>query len=227
MTFGSLFAGIGGFDLGFERAGMTCKWQVEIDPFCRRVLARHWPDVPRHDDVRTFPSPETERVDVIIGGFPCKQTSTAAAITGNRHGLAGKDSSLWWQMHRVVNELQPSRVVVENVAGATTWLDAITAGLEDSFYEVGILPLSADEFTAPHSRRRVFVVADLDSERFSRTWQIGSQEIDGQSWRTIAGDAWDSSGSQFLRMVDGLSDRVDRRKRIERLGNAVVPQVAE
>ena len=69
LTFGSLFAGIGGFDLGFERAGMVCKWQVEIEPYCQRVLEKHWPDVRRHDDIRTFPptNPDEWRVDVICG----------------------------------------------------------------------------------------------------------------------------------------------------------------
>ncbi len=74
LTFGSLFAGIGGFDLGFERAGMVCKWQVEIDDYCRQVLAKHWPEVRRHDDVRTFP-PRPKgpwSVDLICGGFPCQ-----------------------------------------------------------------------------------------------------------------------------------------------------------
>lgn len=76
MTFGSLFAGIGGFDLGFERAGLQCKWQVEINEFCRKVLAKHWPDVRRHDDVRTFPPAGDEwRVDVICGGFPCQDAA--------------------------------------------------------------------------------------------------------------------------------------------------------
>ena len=71
LKFGSLFAGIEGFDLGFERAGMRCEWQVEIDPYCQRVLAKHWPNVRRWDDVRTFPPEGEWGVDVICGGFPC------------------------------------------------------------------------------------------------------------------------------------------------------------
>lgn len=121
MTFGSLFAGIGGFDLGFERAGLKCEWQVEIDPYCKRVLAKHWPNVRRWDDVRTFAktckaceeffdrfrcnSPDEcdcpkcsglcecdqWRVDVVCGGFPCQDIS----IAGNGAGLAGERSGLW------------------------------------------------------------------------------------------------------------------------------------
>lgn len=86
MTFGSLFAGIGGMDLGLERAGMTCKWQVEIDPFARQVLAKHWPNVKRYEDVRTVGA-ELERVDLVAGGFPCQDISLQGAVWGDRKGL--------------------------------------------------------------------------------------------------------------------------------------------
>lgn len=88
LTFGSLFAGIGGFDLGFERAGMECRWQVEIDPYCQKVLAKHWPDVGRWDDVRTFPPTPAEdwEVDVICGGFPCQDISNAGKRAGLEYG---------------------------------------------------------------------------------------------------------------------------------------------
>ena len=90
LTFGSLFAGIGGLDLGLECAGMVCKWQVEIDEYCRKVLAKHWPTIERWADVRSWPQPETERVDLICGGFPCQDISYAgrgAGIEGERSGL--------------------------------------------------------------------------------------------------------------------------------------------
>src|SRR5687767_562507 len=112
MTFGSLFAGIGGFDLGFERAGMRCEWQVEIDPYCRRVLAKHWPDVRRWDDVRTFPPDGDWGVDVICGGFPCQDISAA----GKQAGIEGERSGLWGEYERIIRVLRPRIVVVENVA---------------------------------------------------------------------------------------------------------------
>jgi DNA (cytosine-5)-methyltransferase 1 len=114
MTFGSLFAGIGGFDLGFERAGLFCKWQVEVNEFCQRVLAKHWPDTRRHDDVRTFPPNESRawKVDVICGGFPCQDISVA----GRGAGIAeGTRSGLWSEYARIIRVLRPRFVVVENV----------------------------------------------------------------------------------------------------------------
>ncbi len=88
MNYLSLFSGIGGLDLGFDRAGMSCVGQVERDPFCQRVLAKHWPEVPRHDDVRTAPDwwlgTARPAVDVVVGGFPCQPFSTA----GRRQGVA-------------------------------------------------------------------------------------------------------------------------------------------
>jgi DNA (cytosine-5)-methyltransferase 1 len=107
LTVGSLFAGIGGIELGLERTGgFQTLWQVEQDEFARRVLAKHWPDVPRWDDVRTFPPDEGWRCDLVCGGFPCKQTSTAAAVHGRRHGLSGADSGLWHEQRRVIGRLR-------------------------------------------------------------------------------------------------------------------------
>jgi hypothetical protein len=101
LTVGSLFAGIGGFDLGFERAGFDIKWQVEIDPFCQKVLAKHWPYVDRYDDVRRVHSEETcfgcddclQRVDLVCGGFPCQPFSSASR--GRRQGRRD-DHYLWF-----------------------------------------------------------------------------------------------------------------------------------
>src|SRR5437867_1919588 len=101
LTFGSLFAGIGGFDLGLERAGFRPRWQVELDEFCRSVLARHWPDVPRYDDVRTVT--DLEPVDLVCGGFPCQDI----ARVGRKAGIEGPKSGLWAEFHRVVRELRP------------------------------------------------------------------------------------------------------------------------
>ena len=99
MKFGSLFSGIVGLDLGFERAGMKCAWQCEIDPKCQSVLKKHWPTTPLYPDVRDFHA-EPGCVDLICGGFPCQDVS----IAGGRAGLKGEQSGLWFEFHRVLEE---------------------------------------------------------------------------------------------------------------------------
>src|SRR5258707_7301969 len=111
-TMGSLFAGIGGFDLGFERAGFKTSWQVEIDPDCQKVLAKNFPEAERFGDIRECGRHNLKPVDVICGGFPCQDISNA----GLRVGISGERSGLWGQMWRIIGELRPSYVAVENVA---------------------------------------------------------------------------------------------------------------
>lgn len=208
---------------------MVCRWQVEIDDYANRVLAKHWPNVRRWPDVRTWPQPDTERVDVICGGFPCKQTSNGAAIHGRRNGLAGSDSGLWFEMLRVVRLLKPQCVVVENVGGAGTWKDTITRGLADAGYQVPADPLSvsAASLGAPHSRRRLFWIADIDGKGLEITRQAGPSPDETHERRATSGNRWIATLPGIRGMDDGISDRLDRRSRIERCGNAVVPQVAE
>ncbi len=174
LTFGSLFAGIGGFDLGFSRAGMECVWQVEIDPACRRVLAARFPEDaygPRlWDDVRKctgnsgqeFRDYELTPVDVVCGGFPCQDLSVA----GRRAGLRGKRSGLWWEFHRILKELRPKWAVIENVPGLLSSgggrdFGAILGSLGELGYGLAYRVLDARWFGVPQRRRRVFVVACL------------------------------------------------------------------
>lgn len=156
LTFGELFAGIGGFSLGLERAGMTCKWQVEIDPYATAVLRKHWPDVPKHDDVRTFPPQGDWGVDIICGGFPCQDISYA----GKGAGLAGARSGLWHEFARVIGELRPRYVVVENVAALLTrGMDAVIGTLSTLGYDAEWHVIPASAVGAPHRRERVWIVA--------------------------------------------------------------------
>jgi site-specific DNA-cytosine methylase len=111
MNVGSLFAGIGGFDLGFERAGMHTAWQVELDPYCRAVLAKHFPDAERFEDVREVGAHNLAPVDLICGGFPCQDLSVA----GKGAGIDGERSGLWAEFARIIRELEPRYVVIENV----------------------------------------------------------------------------------------------------------------
>lgn len=161
MRFGSLFAGIGGFDLALERAGMTCAFQVEIDPECRRVLAERWPDVPRYADIRHVRRNEIHvpTIDLLCGGFPCQDISVA----GKRAGLAGQRSGLWWEFHRLIDELAPEWVLAENVPGLLSSgnrhdMGIVIGSLSELGYGVAWRVLDAQNFGVPQRRRRVFIV---------------------------------------------------------------------
>lgn len=165
MKFGSLFSGIGGFDLAFERAGMTCAWQCEIDPKASAVLARHWPDVINHKDVKNV-GRNAESVDLICGGFPCQDLSVA----GKRKGLAGERSGLWFEFHRILSELKPQWVVIENVPGLLSSnrgrdFAVLLSGLADIGYLSAWRVLDAQYFGVAQRRRRVFIVASLGDGR--------------------------------------------------------------
>ena len=173
LTFGSLFAGVGGFDIGMEAAGWGCAWQVEWDQQCQQVLARHWPDVPRWGDVRDVIGSELPRVDLITFGSPCQDLSVA----GKRAGLDGSRSGLFFEAIRIIQEMRddtngwyPRFAVWENVVGALSsnhGHDFATA--LDSLAEIGALDiawrvLDARWFGVPQRRRRIFVVADFGGE---------------------------------------------------------------
>jgi DNA (cytosine-5)-methyltransferase 1 len=228
MTFGSLFAGIGGFDLGFERAGMRCAWQVEIDPYCRRVLAKHWPDVRRHDDVRTFPPTEPEgwRTDVICGGFPCQDISPA----GRKAGIRGERSGLWTEFARIVRVVRPRFVVVENSA------DLLYRGFGDVLGDLATLGfnaqwevLSACMFGAPHTRERLFIIAHADGSELRTPRPAEDQAAPArlrQRRATPTGrvGGWWADQPEPCSVAYGVPGLVDR---LRPFGNAVVPQVAE
>ena len=248
----SLFSGIGGFDLGFDRAGMTCAGQVEIDDYCRRVLAKHWPDVPRMADIREVIGDEFGTIDVICGGFPCQPHSLA----GKRRGAAD-DRNLWPEYRRIVESARPRWVVGENVPGlAHTMLDTIISDLENLHYEVVTFDIPAIAFDAPHIRRRLFIVAHTEGHPFRPGFRPAESTGErrrrpGNSSGTVGAvsDA-DRAGRQKQRwpvavstkyatpercsrwpaepgvgrVAYGIPHRVDRLKA---LGNAVVPQVAE
>jgi DNA (cytosine-5)-methyltransferase 1 len=157
LTFGSLFAGIGGIDLGLERAGWTGRWQVEYEPYCQRVLAKHWPDVPRYGDIHDVDWTTVEPVDLIAGGFPCQPFSNA----GKR---LGKDDVrwLWPEFARAVGELRPRYVLVENVPGLLAGhggMGAVLGDLAALGYDAEWDSIPASAVGAPHLRYRVWIVA--------------------------------------------------------------------
>ena len=162
-TLGSLFSGIGGLDLGVEAAtGARTLWQVEADPWCRGILARHWPDAVRYDDVCKV-GEELERVDIIAGGFPCQDVSVA----GKRAGLTGGErSGLWREYARIVRVVRPRLVFVENVAGLLSMeFGHVLGDLAALGYDAEWAVFRASDAGAPHRRERVFVLAVADCDR--------------------------------------------------------------
>lgn len=250
MTFGSLFAGIGGFDLGLERAGMECQWQVEIDPFCTAILGKHWPTVTRYGDVREVHSHEScleedgcgsciSPVDVLCAGFPCQP------VCHHGHRWHRRDERwLWPEVYRLVGELKPGFVLLENVHGllhANRGFGQILADLACLGFHAEWECIPATTVGAPHYRDRVWLVAYRPDDRCAdvKTPRIYVQgafrnDVNGcdpypprrdagaEAWRTFT----ESTGTEpgILREAYGLSGGLDR---VAALGNAVVPQIAE
>ena len=157
FTFGSLFAGIGGFDLGLERAGMSCQWQVEIEDYPTKILEKHWPEVHRERDIKECSGENLEPVDLICGGFPCQDISVA----GKGAGLAGERSGLWYEMHRIIGDIKPRWVVVENVAALLhRGMDVVLRDLSAIGYDCEWHIISASAVGAPHRRERVWIIAN-------------------------------------------------------------------
>ena len=176
-TYGSLFSGVGGFDMGFDQAGWDCKFQVEWDKHCTNILTKHWPDVPKWSDVSTVSGADLPPVDCIIWGSPCQDMSVA----GKRAGLDGERSGLFYQGIRIIKEMRdatngmfPRWSVWENVAGALSSNRGADFGnILDKMAESGALDiqwnlLDAQYYGIPQRRRRVFVVACYDSATFAR-----------------------------------------------------------
>ena len=177
LTFGSLFAGVGGFDMGFEQAGWDCKFQVEWDKNCQQILNKHWPDVPKWLDVSDVNGAEIPPVDCIIFGSPCQDLSVA----GKRAGLEGERSGLFHEAVRIIKEMRdatngtfPRWTVWENVAGAlssnngrdfgTVINEMAKAGAHLQEYAL----LDAQHFGIPQRRRRVFLISCFDSATADR-----------------------------------------------------------
>ncbi len=188
LTFGSLFSGIGGLDLGLQQSGMICKWQVEKDEKCLSQLEVHWPDIPKYKDVNDVGKEDLTTVDLICGGFPCQDVS----ISGRREGLAGERSGLWFEFRRIISELRPEWVVIENVPGLLSSnggrdMRTILGGLAKLGYWWAYRVLDAQFFGVPQRRRRVFIVASITRgcpqevlfERESSPWDTPPSRKEG------------------------------------------------
>ena len=249
LTVGSLFSGIGGLDLGLERAGMKVIWQSEIDPYACKVLAKHWPEVVNHGDIKKIDWRNVVRPDVLCGGYPCQPFSTA----GKRRGEEDP-RHLWPWVREAISQLRPNYAILENVRGHLSLGGVSVIGeLATIGYDAEWRIVSAASVGANHRRDRVIIVAypsgkRLETERpkLQTSGSVRNSQNSGQSvadtnncrhiytqkpWKS---DTWGRSPySGFLnwqiepnvgRVAHGVPSRVDRLRGI---GNAVVPQVAE
>jgi DNA (cytosine-5)-methyltransferase 1 len=240
IPIGSLFSGCGGLDLGIEAALAPYAetiWQVEKEPYARAVLAKHWPNAERFDDVKTVGAHNLRPCTILVGGFPCTEVSVA----GKGEGLAGENSGLWWEMYRVICEIRPPIVIVENVpALVTRGLPTILGALSKAGYDAEWDCISAASQGAWHKRDRIFIIAyangkqvrDQPSSRGRGETGQGQTKpgYDGQTPKmaTAATETnkcggWWAAEPSVGRVAHGIPRRVDRLKL---LGNAVVPQVA-
>jgi DNA (cytosine-5)-methyltransferase 1 len=239
MRFVDLFAGIGGFSLGLERAGMVCVGQVEIDGFCNKVLEKHWPNVKRRCDIREVAGDEFGTIELICGGVPCQPASYA----GRRRGVQD-DRWLWPEAFRILRNVKPTWCLFENVRGLTSLeqgmvFDSLLTELEIIGYEVQTFIIPACGVDAPHRRDRVWIIGRAVSNADPAGQPNRSEQYRGTSASVEAGivgaggcgivscdttaGCWQwPAEPPVCRVVDGVPNRVDRLKA---LGNAVVPQV--
>lgn len=206
LRIGSLFSGIGGLELGVEAAtGGHVVWQVERDPWCRSVLARHWPDATRFDDVCTVGS-ELAAVDLICGGFPCQP----ASVAGARKGMSD-DRWLWPQFARIVGVVRPRFVLLENVAGLLTLDDgrawgSVLGSLAALGYDAVWDVFRASDVGAPHRRERLFGLAyarGVDAQRRGSAGVVdgASGALEGEVGQRQRGGAAPCGGSEALSMA--------------------------
>lgn len=210
-----LFSGIGGFALACQWAGFETKLFCEIDPFCQKVLKKHWPDVPIVEDIKKLDGTKYTGATLLTGGFPCQPFS----IAGKRRGKKD-DRYLWPEMLRVISEARPSWIIGENVAGFINMgLKQCLLDLEGISYNCQAFVIPAGAINAQHKRERVWLVANSES---STMQLLDSGICDSQSQALRFLCRWGDE-SKLDRKCNGLSNRLDRNKAI---GNAIVPQVA-
>jgi DNA (cytosine-5)-methyltransferase 1 len=227
-----LFSGIGGFSLGLERAGMKTVAFCEIDPYCRKILAKHWPAVKIHDNIKQLDGKQyVGTIDVICGGFPCQDLSTA----GRQAGISGKRSGLWGELHRIIGEVRPRYAIVENVTNLLAgergaWFGRVLADLASLGYDAEWHCIPASYVGAPHRRDRVWIVAYPQCERLPRPWRCEQSSNTAafpyrEAERLVS--AFQRNTLPFMcRGHDGVPSGMAKLA-AHALGNAVMPQLAK
>lgn len=228
-----LFSGIGGFSLGLERTGgFETVAFCEIDPYCRQVLAKHWPGVRQYEDVRSLDagrlSSDGIGADVICGGFPCQDISHAGAGAG----IKGERSGLWSEFARLIREIRPRYVLVENVAAL------LDRGMGDVLGDLAAIGFDAEwsvvsmcSVGAPHMRRRVFIVAyPYGVDGWQGVWHTAARSdwaLQAEHGLARTRTGWRArleDPSELYRGADGLPDGLERNRAI---GNSVGPAIPE
>jgi DNA (cytosine-5)-methyltransferase 1 len=239
MTHGSLFSGIGGFDLAAEWMGWENVFHCEWNEFGQQVLKHYWPKAISYEDItKTDFTIHRGRINILTGGFPCQPYSSAGKRLGKED-----DRHLWPEMLRAIREIQPCWVVGENVRGIINWnggmvFDEVQADMENEGYEVLPFLLPACGVNAPHRRDRIWFVANSNSERCE--WGMHKEDREeaerffGSRNAREAGGAWENFPTQspihngddgFSSKLDGITFSKWRNESIKAGGNAIVPQV--
>ena len=259
ITIGSCFSGIGGFELGLERGIPNSKtiWQCEQDSFCKKILAKHWQGIPIYKDIREMRHGTIEPVDIICGGFPCQDISTAGKRQGIKHGTK---SGLWYDMLAVIDKVRPKVIVLENVTAITIrgrGMSVVLWELSQIGYDVEWVDLRASDEGANHKRERIFFVAYPNSTPAKNTIQTGGQKLtvcsatrgrdvtNTNQQRTQIQTTGQHPSKQLFRSscqnrgtywakgetkprICRMDDGIPNRlDRVKALGNAIVPQCSE
>lgn len=226
LTHLDTFSGIGGFALAAQRlGGIKTRQFVEIDPFCRQILSRHFPDIPCHDDIQTF-NPSMQ-FDLITAGFPCQDISHA---NSKRKGLAGERSGLFFEIIRLVRSIRPRYIILENSAALLNSnsgrdMGTILWELAECGYSAEWSVLSACSLGAPHTRERLFIVAYSDrfnGQKRMALYPPNPKQLQEDHQGSLSGN-WERTTPRITGVVNGVPHRLDR---VRALGNAVVPEVA-
>lgn len=224
-----LFSGIGGFSLGLERAGFKTIAFCEFDKKAQSVLKKNFPNIPIEEDIRFLSSTKYRGVDLICGGFPCQDISIAGKKEGIKHG---NRSGLWYEYKRIIQGIQPKYVIIENVGNMLHFgLYGILKELNSLGYNARWDIISAASVGYPHYRKRLWVIAYPNEERFSGFLESYSNSIESIFKKRQSECGFNPSRPfqisnipESIRMDDGLPGRVDRAKQ---LGNGLVPDIAQ
>ncbi len=221
LTVGSLFSGIGGLDLGLERAGMKVIWQSEIDPYACKVLSKHWPEVVNHGDIKKINWEEIERPNVICGGYPCQPFSTA----GKRRGE--EDSRhLWPWVREAISRLRPDYAILENVRGHLSMGGLSVIGeLASIGYDAEWRVVSAASVGANHRRDRIIIVAYPQSQYGN----VGNNHTGVSAQSETLSELRNSGGTKNVAYPNNSGNgtskcNFDRDRQAYEQGQGIVPQ---